>query len=287
MVPWAAFGIITALSGPPLTTNANIDLFVVLKRVPHTILWMWLNTLAFTVSNQRLPDSVIEDSFNKAWRPLPSGRITETQARRLLLVIIPIVVLTTFQLGGREASTSSLLLAWMYNDLRGADESCIIRHLLNALGMASWSIGAALVACGKEQYTLSLEGYLWLASTGAITFTTVQLMDLRDQAGDRAHGRITVPIALGDTVARWSVVAAVMSWSLVCPLLWSPGLTGTLLPLVLGTLISGRVLCLRTAQADRVSWKLWGPWMTSIFLLPLFKDYSVLERAFIQARQAL
>lgn len=269
-----------ALSGPALTTNPTPELLVVLKRVPHTVLWMWLNILAFTVSNQRNLDSITEDSINKAWRPLPSGRMTTMQTRRLLLAVIPTVVIAAIFLGGREASMLALLLNWMYNDLRGGDESYVVRHLLNALGLTFWSVGTTLVACGQNHCSLSIAGCRWLAIQGAVVFTTVHLMDLRDQAGDRALGRSTVPISLGDTAARWTVVVSMMSWSLICPALWSLGVRGSLLTLTLGTLISARVLFRRTVEADKMSWNLWGLWMASIFLLPLLNDYSVFERAF-------
>ena len=279
MYPWAAFGIFNALSGPALTTNSTPKLLDILGRAPHTVLWMWLHILAFTISNQRNPDSITEDSINKAWRPLPSGRITAVQARRLLLAVVPTVIVASIFLGGHEASMLALLLNWMYNDLKGGDEIYVVRNLLNALGLIVGSVGTTVVACGRDHGSLSVAGYYWVAIEGAIIFTTVHLMDLRDQAGDRAHGRRTLPIVLGDTAARWTIVVALMLWSLLCPTLWSLGVWGSLPPLILGALISGRVLSSRTVKADKLSWNLWGLWMASIFLLPLLHDHSVFARA--------
>ena len=263
-----------------MTTNPNPELLVVLGRTPHTVLYMWLNILAFNVANQRNLDSLMEDSINKAWRPIPCGRITIIQTRRLLLAVIPTVLIAATFLGGREASTLALLLSWMYNDLKGGDEIFVVRHLLNALGLMAWSVGATLVACGKTDCSLSKRGCEWLAIEGLIISTTVHLMDLRDQVGDRAHGRKTMPIVLGETTARWTLVVSLMSWSIICPVFWSMGVRGSLLTLTLGTFISARVLLIRTVEADRKSWNLWGPWMASIFLLPLLHDQSVFERAF-------
>lgn len=239
---------------------------------------MWLHILAFTISNQRSPGSITEDSINKAWRPLPSGRITAVQTRRLLLAVIPTVIVASMFLGGHEASMLALLLNWMYNDLKGGDETFFVRNLLNALGLIFGSVGTTVIACGRDHGSLSIAGYHWLVIEGAIIFTTVHLMDLRDRAGDRAHGRKTLPIVLGDTAARWTIVA-LMLWSLLCPALWSLGVRGFLPPLILGTWISGRVLSLRTVKADKLSWNLWGLWMASIFLLPLLNDHSVFTRA--------
>ncbi|KAI9878274.1 MAG: hypothetical protein M1830_001374, partial [Pleopsidium flavum] len=221
--PWTAFGIFSALSGSPLTTNPTPDLFTIIARLPRTIFWMWLNILAFTVSNQRLPNSVAEDSVNKAWRPLPSGRLTLTQARRLLMVVIPTLLLSTRFLGGMEVTMMSLLFTWMYNDLEGADDSYITRNLINSMGLTAWSIGTTLVACGHGGYTLDPAGYHWFALEFGIIFTTLHIQDLRDQAGDRIRGRQTAPLVWGDGIARWSIAIPILVWSFVCPTIWSLG----------------------------------------------------------------
>lgn len=175
------------------------------------------------------------------------------QIRRLLLAVIPTVVIAAIILGGREASMLALLLNWVYNDLKGGDESCVVRHLLNALGLILWSMGTTLVACDKNHCSLSMTGYKWLAMEGVIIFTTVHLMDLRDEAGDRTRRKTTIPIILGDTAARWTVVVSLMSWSIICPVFWSLGVRGSLLTLTLGAFISARVLLKRTVEADRKS----------------------------------
>ncbi|MCJ1464892.1 hypothetical protein MMC07_003507 [Pseudocyphellaria aurata] len=211
--PWTAFGLFGALSGWALTTNQTPDFWVIMARLPSALLWMWWHILVFTVANQRLPSSVIEDSINKAWRPLPSGRITGVQARRLLLVIVPATFVLTDFLGAAEFSRLSLLLTWLYNDLEGADENYIIRNLINSLGLVCWSAGTTMVACGKDQHQLNAMGYHWLKIEAAIVFTTLQVQDLRDQKGDRARGRRTAPIALGDVVTRWTIAVPVLCWS--------------------------------------------------------------------------
>lgn len=274
--PWTAFGIFSALSGNPLTTNPAPDLRIILARLPHIILWMWLNILAFTVSNQRLPNSIAEDAVNKAWRPLPSGRLTPTQARRLLLVVIPTLLIITRSLGGMEVTIMGLILTWMYNDLEGGDDSYITRNLINSLGLTAWSIGTTSVACSHSKHTLDPAGYYWFALEGVIIFTTLHIQDLRDQAGDRIRGRRTVPLVWGDGNARWSIAVCIVFWSFVCPSIWSLGMYGFLGPVILGGTIALRVMFFRSAAADRTSWRLWGFWISSIFLLPLHRNLSVL-----------
>ena len=98
--PETAFAIFSALSGDSLTTNATPGLFDILGRLPSILLWNWANLLLFDVANQRLPQSILEDTVNKPWRPLPSKRLTDDEARHILLVLVPMVFLVSTCLGG-------------------------------------------------------------------------------------------------------------------------------------------------------------------------------------------
>ena len=284
--PWTAFGLFGALSGWALTTNQFPDFWAIFGRLPSALLWMWWHILVFTVSNQRLPSSVLEDSINKAWRPLPSGRITGVQARRLLLAIVPATFVLTHFLGAGDFSLMSLLLTWLYNDLEGADDHYVIRNLINALGLVCWSAGTTIVACGKDQHQLNPMGYYWLKIEAAIVFTTLQVQDLRDQEGDQVRGRRTAPIVLGDVTTRWTIAIPVLFWSFFCPFLWDLGIYGFIVPAVLGGCLSFRVLRWRTVEADQLTWKLWGLWIGSLFVLPLCKNPTALAQLVQSPRSA-
>ncbi|KAI9755043.1 MAG: hypothetical protein M4579_004446 [Chaenotheca gracillima] len=277
--PSAAFGIFAALSGPVLTTNPSPspwDIFG--ARVPRVIFYCWLNILAFTVSNQRHSNSVVEDSINKPWRPLPSGRISVAQTRRLLLAIIPTLLIATLFLGGATPTLYALALTWMYNELGGADESFVIRNLLNACGLVSYAAGASEIASGIGNFSLNSVAYSWLAIVAAIIATTLQVQDLRDQEGDRTRDRSTCPLVFGDGCARWMCAVPIFLWSFACPAFWELGVFGYVGPVLIGTIIAARALSLRNSKADEITWKLWGLWMTSIYVLPLWKDYSIFFR---------
>ena len=58
VLPNTAFGILGALSGSRLTTNENVSLGNVLRRIPLVILFNWSNVFIFDLANQRLPESV-------------------------------------------------------------------------------------------------------------------------------------------------------------------------------------------------------------------------------------
>ena len=234
--------------------------------------------LIFDVANQRLPKSILEDSVNKPWRALPSYRITPSSARRLLLFLIPVVFCITLYLGGVEETVLMMVLTWMYNDLEGADENYIVRNLINCAGFMCYSSGATIVAAGYGQYTLSSRAYKWLGIVGGIIFSTLQMQDMPDVEGDKARGRRTLPIVHGDYFARWSIAVPVIIWSIVCPWFWELGKLGWTASLIAGGLLVVRVLMLRSVQADQVTWKVWCLWTMVLYVLPLFKDYSIWVR---------
>ena len=178
VIPETAFGICSSLSGPVLTTNQTPDVRRILERVPEVLLWTWINVLIFDLSNQRLPNSIIEDTINKTWRPIPSGRMSAAHARRLLLIAIPVAFAITLYIGGMEETVAMMVLTWQYNDLGGADENFVVRNIINALGFICYSSGATRVASGHFESTLKHEAYQWLAIVGAIVFSTLQMQDM-------------------------------------------------------------------------------------------------------------
>ena len=71
--------------------------------------------------------------------------------------------------------------------------------------VTSLRIGAATYGIDAS---LSATGYNWLGILGGVVVTTMQVQDLKDQAGDRARGRKTWPLVVGDSVSRrWLRVA--------------------------------------------------------------------------------
>ena len=271
--PETAFGIVSALSGPLLTTNKDPDILTILHRIPLVLLWTWINVLIFDVANQRLTTSIIEDSVNKPWRPLPSGRINPDHARRLLLAILPLIFVITLYLGGMEETVAMMVLTWMYNDLAGADEHYNVRNLINAFGFMCYSSGATAVASGFGEHTLTPETYVWIGIVGAIVFSTLSMQDMADQEGDRARDRGTLPLMHGDGFARWAIAIPIMFWSILCPAYWGLSLYWYAMPLTAGLIVVVRLVTLRSVTSDKITWRLWNVWITSIYSLPLLKFY--------------
>lgn len=107
----------SVLSGPLLTTNASPDHYSIFCRLPLVLLGVWMDLLVFDISNQRQPESVVEDAANKPWRPLPSGRITPDGARRLLLIAIPACIAKSLILGGTIETMVLFVLFWLASPL--------------------------------------------------------------------------------------------------------------------------------------------------------------------------
>ena len=275
--PETAFAIFSALSGQGLTTNAEPRLSEILGRLPQIIVWNWANLLLFDVANQRLPQSILEDTVNKPWRPMPSKRLTDNEARRLLLVVVPTVFLVSTYLGGQYESLAMMSLTWMYNDLGGADENYIIRNLINACGFVCYSSGATIVAAGYGQNELNRKAYTWLTLVGAIVFSTLQMQDMADMEGDAARGRRTLPLVHGETVARWSIAVPVAAWSFICPAFWESGVIGYGISIATGTVLLIRVLLLKGQMAYRRTWGVWCLWTMTLYLLPLLKEDTILR----------
>lgn len=281
MYPETAFVVFSARSGPSLTTNATPLLTDIASRLPQIIFWTWINLLLFDVANQRLPQSILEDTVNKPWRPLPSERLTAAEARLLLLVLIPAAFVVFIFLGGVLESVAMMALTWMYNDLAGADENYIVRNAINACGFVCYSSGATAVAAGYGRYELNQKAYPWLAIIGAVVFSTLQMQDMADMEGDAARGRRTLPLVHGETIARWSIAIPVAAWSLICPAFWECGAVGYGVSVAAGSVLFVRILLLDGRFAYRKTWGMWCLWTMTLYLQPLLKDDAVLIGYFV------
>lgn len=163
-----------------------------------------------------------------------------------------------------------MVLTWMYNDLGAADENFLMRHVCNALGFVMFGAGAANVACGNGG-GLNHAAWKWLAVIAVAITCTIQFQDMEDQEGDRERGRRTVPIVLGDDLARGVNAGAIVAASIMCAQFWDLGPMALLVPIGLGGLIAFRTYFWRGVKNDRATFKLWCLWLVGLYLLPLVK----------------
>lgn len=249
-----------------LTTSQQVS-----RRTPLVILWIWINLLPFAINNQTAEGAIREDKINKPWRTLPSGRMSLRQAKRLMLTLYPLAMVTTLLTGGVRQSISLTALGIWYNNLAGGDGSWLVRNSINAFGYVCFTSGAMEVALGIP-LPLSLRLIPWFFIIAAVIFSTVHLQDMYDQLGDQVRGRKTVPLVVGDGRARWSIALAMIFWGDTCPRFWGAGLVVWFLSILLATLIAARSLLLRTVASDRLTFKIWNAWMTLVFVLPLLSQ---------------
>jgi 4-hydroxybenzoate polyprenyltransferase len=267
-IPTILFGVFGALSGPILTTNPSPSVVSTLLLIPRSLLLTWTNLLIFNISNQRTPSSVEEDALNKPHRPIPSGRISIDSARRVNLILVPVVSALSWLAGVGTHTPILLALQWMYNDLQGCDEGVLLRNSLIAGGYGMYSYIGLDILIGSE-HSLNSKGYAWLAVVTLIMLATQHICDIKDAPGDALRGRRSAPIVLGDALCRWSVALPIMLCSIACPAFFALGPLSYTFTVAFGAVVAGRTLFLRDLAADKATWKLWAVWTCSLFVLPL------------------
>lgn len=271
VLPNTAFGILGALAGPYLTTQDNPSITGILKRLPLVVLFNWSNVLIFDLANQRTQESVKEDQLNKPWKPLPTGRVSMQQTRRLMLIAIPVVlgVNSTFRVGKETALL--FILTWLYNDLKGGDE--IVRDLIIALAFALYNHGSLKMATSSEA-DITERGYTWITTISGAILSTMQVQDLKDQAGDRERGRRTVPLMVGETISRWMIAIFVIVWSCYSAFFWSLPPWLYVIPMTPAGFVAFRALWKRSPHEDNGTWRLWCLWTAVLYALPLLRCHQ-------------
>lgn len=280
VLPHTTFAITGALSAANLMGRGPLSLLEVAARLPLVVFWIWSNLLVEDLANQRTKGGIIEDTRNKPWRPIPSGRITPYETQLLLLMAIPLTVGLSAALGALKPSLCLMSLVWMYNDLEGSSVNVWLRNLLNAGGLMSFSWGALSVMSKDHTKLLRLamdgdavlpeRAYWWILATGVIIVATVHAQDMPDIEGDKARGRKTMPLLYGESWARGSVAVMVTLVSVLSPFFFSgPTSWWAAPPLLLGCSLSILTLLRRGQAMDEVAWKLWCFWTISLYLLPL------------------
>ncbi|KAI1820502.1 UbiA prenyltransferase family-domain-containing protein [Xylaria intraflava] len=272
VVPNTGFGVLGAFAALVLTEGFERPptSLEILYRFPLVLAFNWLNVFIFDLANQRSDASIQEDLINKPWRPIPTGKVSAKEARRTMLVAIPLVLLFNYQFGVWRQGFVIMVLTWMYNDIRGGDE--IVRDLIISIAYGMFNSASLEIAVNGGEYTdinISRGGIIWTSIISAVILTTMQVQDLKDQAGDRTRGRQTIALWLGDQFSRVSIAFFVCLWSAACLFFWNPRLYGYLLPTTLGAVTSYRVLTKKTPKEDATTWRYWCFWTITLYLLPI------------------
>lgn len=112
----------------------------------HSAFWLWLHLLQFDVANQIY--AVVEDTLNKAHRPLPAGRISPQNATVLRWALIPLclVISALYSAQAVYASVMFAFLTFIYNELHADAGFWLVRNVVNGLGFAAFEWGTTLLA---------------------------------------------------------------------------------------------------------------------------------------------
>jgi 4-hydroxybenzoate polyprenyltransferase len=247
----------------------------ILRRTIFAMLWIWLVMLQFTLHNQRRPESIIEDSINKPWRPLPSGRISVKGVNCLLFVTYLATSVLSFQIGVISHFIVFTGLVYWYNDLGGSDRSGLFRNFLNASGYAClFSAPLRISLDPSEELKIGDRATLWTLIMVLVIFTTIHAQEFRDEAGDKARGRQNIITSIGHTWARLLLVVFMTFWCTFIPMWLGLTYKGAFVTWALGlwtAVLTIRGMVKRTEELDKNMYLLWSCWLFSCTPLPLVK----------------
>lgn len=266
IAPSFAFAVISVFLHAPKLHQRPLE--VLLQNAPRGLFWTWSNLLPFAIDNQRQDDAIAEDAVNKPWRTMPSGRMTQQVAKRIMQVMYAVALCAGVSLGGYRQTLALMGLGHWYNHL-GGSEHPVVRNLINGMGFMSFLSGTSEAMLGGADFAVRGPALQWLVLVGAVVFSTVHTQDMYDQAGDAARGRVTVPIAIGDWPARVTIAVAMTVWSVACPLFWEAHGVLALVSAAMGLTVAVRSLTWHSVAADKTTFRLWNAWLVSIYLLPL------------------
>lgn len=187
----------------------------------------------------------VEDRRNGSGRPLAGGRLPVTAARRIAWLLASAALLLAVAVSPLFCVlvAAFLALGFVYSAGPRPQKAVVWGFFAVVTGGGLTTYLAGWVAAGGQMspalMVLAVCMSLWMALAGTTK-------DLSDVEGDRLAGRRTLPVLLGDRVARRLMAALAVSvavLALVGALMWAPRLTLAVTVLTVGALaVAGTVL---------------------------------------------
>jgi 4-hydroxybenzoate polyprenyltransferase len=267
IIPGFIFGAINSHIAPRYSMGPAISANNILASAPFMLLWSVSNLFLFCLHNQRHPETIAEDTLNKPWRPMVTGRMTPQHATRIAYLMHPVCFLIALRIGGFIPYMILTFFHLWYNELGGASNG-ILKNIHNAVGFSCFYIGPLEVATQHSVIRAGQVIKIWLTVLMAIFATTSHAQDFRDMEGDRAASRRTIPLVFGDIQSRVFIALVVPIWTTVACWLWEVGwIEGVCVTFTGATLVVSLLLC-RSRAGDALSWKLWVVWVQALIMLP-------------------
>ncbi|KAI0325863.1 hypothetical protein GY45DRAFT_1260075 [Cubamyces sp. BRFM 1775] len=238
-----------------------------ISSAPHVVLWVFLNLLQFCVSNQTIDGS--EDALIKTWRPIPAKRISHSQAVALRWLLIPGVALYSM-LYSKQTMYASLLFSIftiMHNELEG-HRYWYMKNLTNGLGFAALGFGAVLIA-GVNHERPDRVAALSIIFSSCIFATTTHGQDFKDEAGDRAIGRRTIPIVFG-AMAKYMLFVPMLLWSAGLCRMWTVDTATSVGFLALALYAGSHYLSARSVKEFQVAYVWYNVWLSCAYAMPAY-----------------
>lgn len=231
----------------------------------QSVFWTWLHVLQCALANQTL--SPEEDALNKPDRPIPSGRISQQDARLLRwLCIIPCLALSfSYGIVVFKASAWLSIFLYIYNEL-SFNAHWLSRNLLNGAGLACFEIGATLITA-DDNTRLAPAAIKAIILSSSVFVTTIHTQDFKDVLGDKEIGRTTLPLIF-PKASRISILVLLPLWSFLLQWLWGTNQIVSYFLVALSIIIGGRFVFKTSVLADQRSFLLYNVWLCLTHLLP-------------------
>lgn len=267
------FGTVNSLIAPQFSMGPALSISQIFtsRRAPLMLLWSWCNIFLFCLHNQRSLETIAEDKLNKPWRPIPAGRLTPGQAKQILYFMHPLCFLVGLKIGGFWPYVILVTFHVWYNEFGGASNP-ILKNVHNGVGVCCFLAGPLEVATGRSVFSGKGDAAIWLLILTATLATACHTQDFRDVEGDKAAGRRTVPLVIGDLPARLLVAIMALVWTLVACVFWGVWREG-ILPLAAGLIMVGNLFLRRNRMGDIHSWRLFTVWLQALVAVPVLKSY--------------
>ncbi|KAI9368474.1 UbiA prenyltransferase family-domain-containing protein [Aspergillus egyptiacus] len=267
------FGALNAAVASDFEMGASRSFREILVSLPQMFLWSWTHLFYFTLHNQCSAAAIAEDKINKPWRPLPAGRITPRQAKVLVYCMYPTILAVSYTVGGVGPCLVGAFLTLWYNEWHGASDP-LLKNFLNGLGFACFFAGPLEIATKSSVLAGDMKAFMWLLVIAGAIATAAHAQDFLDIEGDRASGRKTVPLLIGDANARSALALGIIGWTALSCWFWDLGSAGrswrSCIPAcVAGTIVISGFYWDKIREADQRSWKIYPIWLVGLFLMPL------------------